>query len=333
MAMRTDEIRPLIDRLASLVAENYVFPEVGTEIADRLTKAAADGRYDELAEPEQLAARVTADLQEGNLDKHLRLKYHVDEVVDETDPVAEDLAWRRQADLSAGGMARVERLPGNVGLLEIRPLLFDPTHAGAAVSAAMSLLAATDALLLDLRACRGGSPDMVTFLCSHLFDGEPVHLNDLVTPADGTVRQYWTIPYLPGPRFGGTKPIWVLTSATTFSGGEELAYDLQQLGRACVVGERTGGGAHPRQGFRLHTQLEATIPVQRAINPISGTNWERSGVAPDVEVTADEAFPEAYRRALDHILELPAEPARRALTEEAREAHTALTAAAGSVGG
>jgi C-terminal processing protease CtpA/Prc len=324
--MRTDEIASLIDRLAKLVSSHYVFPEVGAEIADRLTKAAADGRYDELAEPEELAARVTADLQEGNQDKHLRLKFHVDEVVDETDPVAEDAAWRRQAELTAGGMARVERLSGNVGVLEIRPLLFDPTHAGPAVSAAISLLSATDALLLDLRGCRGGSPDMVTFLCSHLVDGEPVHLNDLVTPGTGEVRQYWSIPHLPGPRFGGTKPIWVLTSSATFSGGEELAYDLQQLGRATLVGERTGGGAHPRQGFKLHPHLEATIPLHRAVNPISGTNWEGVGVIPDVEVAADEAFTEAYGRALDHVVALPGEPSRRALTDEAREARTALNA-------
>src|SRR4051812_42961526 len=136
--MRTDEITEIIDRLATLVSELYVFPEVGAEIAARLKQAAATGRYDALAEPEELAALVTADLQEGNRDRHLRLKFHVDEVVDETDPEAEELDWRRRAELSAGGMARVERLAGNVGLLEIRPLIFDTRHAGAAVTAAMS---------------------------------------------------------------------------------------------------------------------------------------------------------------------------------------------------
>jgi C-terminal processing protease CtpA/Prc len=295
--MRTDEIHTVIDRLAALVAEHYVFPEVGAEVAARLTAAATAGRYDDLADPEQLAARVTADLQAGNGDKHLRLKFHADEVVDETDPVAEEAEWNRRAAQAAGGMARVECLPGNVGLLEIRPLLFDPSHAGPAASAAMSLLAATDALLIDLRQCLGGSPDMVTFLCSHLFD-EPVHLNDLVTPADSTVRQFWTLPHLPGPRFGGSKPIWVLTSSSTFSGGEEFAYDLQQLGRATIVGERTGGGAHPREGFKLHAHLEATVPVRRAVNPVSGTNWEGVGVVPDVEIAAGAAYEEAYTRAV-----------------------------------
>lgn len=319
----------MINQLATLVAERYVFADVGAEVSERLMKAAADGRYDVLTEPADLAARVTADLQEGNGDLHLRLKFHVDEVVDETDPVAEAEDWRRQAEQSAGGMARVERLAGNVGLLEIRPLLFDPRHAGAAVTAAMSLLSATDALLIDLRRCVGGSPDMVALVCSHLFDDEPVHLNDLVTPADGTVRQYWTVPHVPGPRFGGSKPIWVLTSPATFSGGEELAYDLQQLGRARTVGERTGGGAHPRDGVKLHRHLEATIPVMRAINPISGTNWEAIGVTPDVDMPAAHAFTEAYRQALDHVLALPDGPGRRALNEEAHEALAGLVGRAG----
>lgn len=317
--MQTDEIKTVTERLAVLVEQKYVFPEVGAEVAARLRQATAAGRYDELADPEQLAGQVTTDLQAGNQDKHLRLKYHLDEVVDETDPVAEEAAWMARSELTSGGMARVERLPGNVGLLEIRPLLFDPAHAGRQVSAAMSLLAATDALVIDLRRCLGGSPEMVTFLCSHLFDGEPVHLNDLVTPSEGTRRQFWTVPLLPGPRFGGSKPIWVLTSSSSFSGAEELAYDLQQLGRATIVGERTGGGAHPREGFKLHSRLEATIPIMRAENPVSGTNWEGVGVVPDIDLPAAEAFDAAYRLALRQVVELPTGPERRSVTDEARE--------------
>lgn len=317
--MYTEEIRAVVGRLGALVAEHYVFPEVGREVADRLAAATADGRYDDLGTPEQLADRVTADLQVGNHDKHLRLRFHRDGIPDESDPIAEAAYWRRRAALDAGGMARVERLDGNIGLLEIRPMLHDPIHAGWAVTAAMSLLASTDALLLDLRKCRGGSPDQVAFICSHLVEqDDAVHLNDQITPATGTVRQYWTSQYVPGPRFGGVKPIWVLTSSTSFSGAEELAYNLQQLGRAVIVGETTGGGAHPREGFKLHDQLEATVPVQRAVNPISGTNWEGVGVVPDIEVPADDAFTEAYRRAAGHVLGLPADPLRNTVTDEAR---------------
>ena len=317
--MRTEEIRAVLDRLGALVALHYVFPETGREIADRLAAATTEGRYDAFGAPEELAQRVTADLQIGNQDKHLRLKYHRDGLPDETDPVAEEAHWRRRAELDAGGMARVERLDGNIGLLEIRPLLYPPEHAAPVITAAMTLLASTDALVIDLRRCVGGSPDQVAFVCSYLLaSGEPIHLQDLLTPADGTIRQFWTAPYVPGPRYDGSKPIWVLTSSATFSGGEELAYNLQQFGRAVVVGERTGGGAHARRGFKLHEQLEATVPVVRSVNAVSGTNWEGTGITPDVDVPADLALTEAYRRAAEHVIGLPADNARNGVTDEAR---------------
>ncbi|MGW6277946.1 S41 family peptidase [Kribbella sp. NPDC055071] len=319
--MRTDEIAAVIDQVATLVRTHYVFPEVGAEVADRLTAAGSEGRYDDLTEPEALAERVTADLQVGNEDKHLRLLFHVDELFDDDeDPVAEEAAWVRRVELNAAGMARAERLAGNIGVLEIRPTLFEPKYAAAALSGAMAMLWATDALLLDLRGCRGGSPDMVALVCSYLFEDEPVHLNDLVTPSAGSVRQYWTVPQLVGPRFGGSKPIWVLTSSTTFSAAEELTYNLQQLGRAVVVGERTRGGAHPREGFTVHPHLEATVPIARAVNPVSGTNWEGAGITPDLEVPADAAFALALGHALDHVISRQDGEGRREVTEEARAA-------------
>jgi C-terminal processing protease CtpA/Prc len=115
------------------------------------------------------------------------------------------------------------------------------------------------------------------------------------------VRQFWTLPYVPGIRFGSDKPVYVLTSQRTFSGGEELAYDLQQLGRAVIVGETTGGGAHARRGFRLTDHLEAHIPVARALNPHSGRNWEGTGVAPDVAIEADQALDAALRLAQETL--------------------------------
>jgi C-terminal processing protease CtpA/Prc len=207
-------------------------------------------------------------------------------------------AW---AERTAGGIARAELLDGNVGYLDLQPVLFPPSIAGEAVAAAMTLIAPADALLIDVRQCLGGTPDMVAMLCTYLFGAEPVHLIDMISrpAADGTaeVRQSWTMPFAPGRRFGPDKPVFVLTSGTTFSGGEELAYDLQQLGRGTVVGERTRGGAHPVERFRIRPHLQATIPVARAFSPASGGNWEGTGVLPDVPVAAGEALNAACQRA------------------------------------
>jgi C-terminal processing protease CtpA/Prc len=187
-------------------------------------------------------------------------------------------------------MAKVELLAGNVGLVEIRPVLYPAVLAGDRIAAAMTLIAGCDALILDLRACLGGSPDSVALLCSYVFDDEPVHLNSMRYRDDKKVDQSWTQAWVPGRRFGGAKPVAVLTSGSTFSAGEEIAYDLQQLGRARIVGEQTGGGANPRVGHRVHDHLEATIPIARAVNPVSGTNWELAGVTPDIPTSSGQAL-------------------------------------------
>jgi hypothetical protein len=310
-----------IGQLVTLLDAHYVFPDIAAEVGQVLTDRLAAGRY--AAEPNEnaLATVITQDMQSINGDKHLRLKYHADPIYEEHGDHEADLAdLVRWARLWSGGFPRVERLPGNVGYLEVRPVLFPPAIAGNVASAAVTVLADTDALLLDLRRCVGGDPAMVTWLCSYLFDDQPVELSGIYDRRDDRTRQAWTLPHVPGPRFGTTTPIWVLTSATTFSGGEALGYDLQQIGRATVVGERTGGGAHPRRGFRLGAHLEATIPVGRPVSPLTGTNWEGTGVVPDLAVPADEAPRAAYRLALDHVLTLGADGYRRDVHDEAGEA-------------
>ena len=141
--------------------------------------------------------------------------------------------------------------------------------------------------MLDVRRCRGGSPDGVVLLLSHLFGAEPVRLSDIESRDDGT-RQFWTVPVEPARRFGPDKPVAVLVGPETFSGGESLAFDLQEQGRAVVVGQPTRGGAHPRVGVVVHPQLELTLPVARSVSLFTGGDWERTGVQPDILVSPDE---------------------------------------------
>jgi len=286
--MRPTDIDDIVGATARLVAELYVFPDVGARVAAGLEAHRAAGRYAAAPDLERLSALVTEDLQAVNGDRHLRLVHHADELPDLPGPEMMVAMLTARATRSMNGVARVERLDGNVALLELE-LLFPPGIAGGALTAAMQLVASAATLILDLRGCIGGDPWTVALLCSYLFD-EPVHLNDIYERESGRTTQSWTLPFVPGDRFGATKPVFVLTSEATFSGGEELAYDLQQLGRATVIGEPTGGGAHPRVGRRLHPHLELTLPTGRAINPVSGTNWEGVGVQPDVVVHADTAL-------------------------------------------
>jgi C-terminal processing protease CtpA/Prc len=118
---------------------------------------------------------------------------------------------------------------------------------------------------------------------------------------DGQLTQAWTLPYVPGRRFGKVKPVYVLTSGATFSGGEHLSFDLRELGRATLVGERTRGGANAREGFVVHPHLEATIPVGEAVSPRSRGNWEGTGVPPHVQAPAGAALATARQLALQDV--------------------------------
>jgi C-terminal processing protease CtpA/Prc len=158
----------------------------------------------------------------------------------------------------------------------------------------MQTLEGTDAMIVDLRECHGGDPAMVVLSASWFFDGPPRHWNDMVRRLDGTTRQFWTAAWLPGARYVD-KPVYVLTAQQTFSAPESFAYELQQTRRATIVGETTGGGAHPVRGERLDDRFMIGVPFARAINPITRTNWEGTGVAPDVKVPAADALETALR--------------------------------------
>jgi hypothetical protein len=211
------------------------------------------------------------------------------------------LARRQMGRLDNFGIHRVERLSGNVGYLDVRRVPV-PANAGPAISAAMELVAGTYALIIDLRRNGGGSPEGVVYWCSHLVDEQPpTHFNDIFRADTGETHQFWALPYVPGPRYLD-RPVYVLTSSRTFSGGEDFAYTLQALGRAQVIGETTGGGAHPTRPFPISAAVHIAIPFARSINPVTGTNWQGAGVVPDVPVPQEQAYDVAYAAALRHVL-------------------------------
>lgn len=291
--MRTAEIDDVIGQVVRLIEEHYVFPEAGAAVCKVLQERVADWRAGEL-EPDAFAEAVTSALQSVNGDKHLRLQYSADELPDEDDEARMVAQLTESAARNTGGVGRVERLEGNVGYLELSPILYPLSMSAESLTAALTILASTDALIVDVRPNRGGSPETVQFVCSYLFD-ETVHLNSIEKRAGADLWQSWSLPYVPGRRFGGSKPVYVLTSGSTFSGAEELAYNLQQRSRAVVVGETTRGGAHPCESFKVHPHLTATIPNARSVHPLTGGNWEGTGVRPDVEVPAEQALDEAVR--------------------------------------
>jgi len=318
-----------IEILAGQLTEHYVFPDVAEQVGRLLRERLAGGAYRDLADEAALESVVTRDLQSVNGDKHLSIQHSEQEIPRKQDPVVDTGRLRAErAMLTGHGFARIERKPGNVGLLDIREFN-EPSVAGAGDTAiaAMHLIASADALLIDLRRNSGGEPDMVALVSGFLFD-ERTHLVDLYFPAAGRTIQYWTAPFVPGPVFGGSKPVYVLTSARTVSGGEGMSYQLQQCKRATLVGETTMGAANFHYPYRVSAHLMSTVPSGYPVDPVSGGHWEGTGVRPDIPVPADRALDTAYRLALEHVLGLGEHGARRQIAAAARQALAELTGGA-----
>jgi hypothetical protein len=326
--------REIVTTALSLLRANYVFPELAEQAAIAIEARLVAGEYDDLDEI-TLTELVTSHLREVCEDKHLALRLGGGPAPggpgprpgpdpdEPRDHETKRLAMRQKGRLDNFGIRRVERLDGNVGYLDLHRVPV-PANAGPAIAAAMELVAGTYALIIDLRHNHGGSPEGVVFWCSYLLTERPTHLNDIFHADTGETRQFWALPYVPGTRYVD-RPVYVLTSSHTFSGGEDFCYTLQALGRAQVIGETTGGGAHPTRPFPISAAVHIAIPFARSVNPVTGTNWQGTGVVPDVAVPEAEAYDVAYGQALRHVLAM--EDLIPPIADEARDALAGLPAA------
>jgi retinol-binding protein 3 len=308
-----------VETLAREMEAAYVFADKGKQVAEDLRGRLKRGEYDKLDQAQAFAKALTEHIQAPTRDKHLRVTFSDSEITippARRDPTPTELAEQlEQLRFFNFGVDKIERLPGNIGYIDLRG--FNPHEPSqASLSAAMNLLAHSNALIIDLTKNGGGDPKTVAHITSYLMDGR-VHLNDLVWREEGKerVESFFTNADVPGARYGGKKPVYVLTSKNTFSAAEEFSYNLKNLKRATLVGEATGGGAHPGRRFKLSKNFGAFIATGRARNPISQTNWEGAGVSPDVAVAADQALNTAQRLALRPIIDADTQPRRKALLE------------------
>jgi hypothetical protein len=292
----------VIDGSIAQLNESYVFPETAKKMADAVKARQKKGEYDSITDGDAFAKMLTDNFQEVSHDKHLRVDFSPAPMPKRPEGPrdADALArYRKDMERMNCGFDKVEILPGNVGYLKFN-MFADPEICGSTAVAAMNFLANVDAIIFDLRENGGGDPKMIAFISTYLFS-EPTHLNDLWERKGDSTHQYWTLPYVPGKRLD-EKPAYVLTSKETFSGAEEFSYNLKNLKRATIIGETTGGGAHPVSGHRIDDHFMIGVPFARAINPISKTNWEGTGVEPDVRVPAAEALATAQKLAAEKLV-------------------------------
>jgi retinol-binding protein 3 len=290
----------ILDGIVARLSEFYVYPDAVSKMEQALRAHQKSGDYDAITDGDVFATRLTRQLQGVSHDKHLHV-ICVPEVLPKEDPKPDrTIPPERRARMEHDncGFDKVERLESNVGYVKFN-FFGPPAVCGPTATAALNFLANVDALIIDLRDNGGGSPDMVSFIASYLFS-ERTRLNDIYNRKENKTTEYWTKPDVPGKKIIG-KPVFVLTSKRTFSAAEDFTYAVKNLKRATIVGETTGGGAHPTRGCRVDDHFLIGVPFARSISTITKTDWEGTGVEPDVKAPADQALDVAKNLAVEAL--------------------------------
>jgi hypothetical protein len=284
----------LLDGVASAMGV-YIYPDVADAVRAKLNSQRSS--LVAIADPVEFAKSVSAVLHTTGNDKHLNLYYSAEPIQDDHDPTPAQIAHDEKSDvLHNAGVRIAQWLPGNIGYIRILSFPSDAPGVRRAIDAAMATVAHTDALIIDLRHNGGGDPSSLDYWMGYFF-AKPTELTSIhwTTPKPHVDRQF-SAASVAGPIYD--KPLYVLTSSKTFSCAEQFTYDLKALHRASIVGETTGGGANPGDFHRLNSHFAVFIPTGRAYNPYTKTNWEHTGISPDVSATVSDALVRAYTLAL-----------------------------------
>jgi Peptidase family S41 len=286
----------IVQAAAANLTKYYVDPDVAQKMSDALLAHEKTGDDNAATDGEVFAGLLTRQMIEVSHDRYVAMAYStVASPETPPAPTSEDAArYRKEMEQNNCTIEAARTLPHNIGYLKFNAFP-DAAVCGQTVAAAMTSLNRADAIIFDLRDNRGGYANMVALIATYLFD-HPTHLNDFYDRGENSTEQSWTLPPVPGNLLAD-KPAFVLTSPTTFSAAEGFAYDLKMLKRATLVGETTSGRGHMGMPHRIDDHFTIRVPGIRVINPISKTNWEGTGVEPDVKVKAADALTTAEKLA------------------------------------
>ncbi len=269
-----------------------------------LKKRFKEGRYNNIHDPYTLAGLLTEDVRSVYRDEHLHIDYNpglIDELNNNIEDVPKMVEEKLNHDRAKNfGFRKVEILPGNIGYLEISSFCRLNPYSRAAARNALLLVSNTRALIIDLRYGNGGSPEMINYLMG-FFLKEKTHTADVYIRHERTHIAWWSEPDSAAGNLTQI-PVYVLTSYKTFSAAEGLSYELQAFKRATIVGETTRGGAHTVTYRPLSSGFVVDLPFGRVTCPVTGSNWEKTGVKPDVAVPAEEALEKAELLAMEKAM-------------------------------
>jgi retinol-binding protein 3 len=283
----------VVDAAARNIRTFYFDRKVAQATAEALL--AHENRGDDAtpAEGGAFADLLTRQMRDASHDMHLVVEFSRDKIPEALpEQTPESHARYRQAMEQQNCMFRkIEILPHNIGYLKL-DFFPDTSVCQTTATSAMATLNNAAAIILDLRDNTGGFPDMVMLIAGYLFD----HPEYMYSPRGAPTEKSWTQSPVPGNKLAD-KPVYILTSASTWSGAEQFSYDLKMLKRATLVGETTRGGTHAGAFHRIDDHFGMGIPEEKTINPFGKSDWEGVGVEPNVKVTAADALRTALKMA------------------------------------
>lgn len=300
VTLAAEERRRVIDGAIANLTKYYIDRDGAQKMADALLAHENNGDDDAVTDGAAFADLLTRQMRDVSHDEYLTMVFSTDTTPENPPaPTPQDVTrYRKEMEETNCTFESVKLLPHNIGYLKFNAFP-DASVCQTRVAAAMASLNHADAIIFDLRDNRGGYSNTVALIATYLFD-HPVHLNDFYNRGDNSTEQSWTLPPIPGNRLAD-KPAFVLTSPTTFSAAEGFSYDLKMLKRATLVGETTSGRGHMGMGHRIDDHFTIRVPGIRVVNPISKTNWEDTGVEPDVKVKAPDALVTAEKLAESNL--------------------------------
>jgi Peptidase family S41/N-terminal domain of Peptidase_S41 in eukaryotic IRBP len=319
-------IESTLDEVAQAIENNYYDAAKARQIAEQLRADAKAGTYAAANEPRVLAAQLTARL--APIDRHFKVLWSPSESKSESNKSSASLPQLSPEVMerrTGYGFRRVEILPGNIGYIDMRGFAdfsFDNPDEPArkAADAALQLVSNADAVIIDLRDNGGGSPAMVGYLVS-AFTKPDANIYNEFHGREGAESERPKLLYAK-PMLD--TPLYVLISGRTGSAAEAAAYTLQAAKRAVILGESSAGAANPGGYFPLDHGFSVFVSTGSPINAVTGTNWEGSGVKPEIAVPSEQALERAQLLALEVITALHP---NRAETADARWALEAARAA------
>jgi C-terminal processing protease CtpA/Prc len=299
----------IIDNVVDQLVNRYVDPNLGQKAAETVMQKKEKQAYDALDTKALLFNALIADMHEATRDKQLQLNnqsgagsgsipsYITIKAPDGTklDEQQQKKIMQQMFKLMNYGLINAKVQEDNIGYLDIREFMSPQMipEINKTIDNTLKSFKDCSAIILDLRSCfcdAGGSPETVMYMISYLFGGEEsVLLYELYNREGNKINEFCTRTDVTGKRLPDV-PVYILTSSKTFSSGEMFAYGLQKIGRAKIVGETSTGAAHETDTINIGQGVMMVVPINRLAHVKTKTDWEGTGVIPDISVKADDAL-------------------------------------------